>query len=901
MLNRIFSLGGVFGTRAARSAKAAKRTTFLRGERLERRELMASDMYINTHPLWGGDVTSGDRDVIVSEFQMIGRGTAPTSLTFQSETGAAILDVAKSPELVADLYGRDPRGRLTLRPDGVFETVVARGSFNRAGDLTFRFTGIGTVLAQRGTDLQVRVDVAQNAEDGMPIAFGLPTVGFRHPLLRSNVHHIGYDNPVYAVNAVGENHLTFGLDSAQGSFNPGENNVSLGKVTIASDPGNPAYVYSVFVAIEGRHADNTVIADVDKAIEDIELRDNRTGRTYQGLPVAEVNGLEIVRVDGIYIDGSSTFEIFVDQEGSVADGDKFRAHVVSEPTISSNMIDIAGLTGLTSDYRLQAVDNDFDDRLVVMPGGILSGMFSTVEAPYLNLNVVNIGSSDVAVRNEKSVTGLRFVSRADGADLLLTEVHVKAHAGNLLNAQNAAWWVDSDGDSIVDTIVQNRVSVINSMLSFSDPSGGGYIVADGEEMVSEIRYDVASSLQADNTLQLALTSVKAEQVADGASLPSGQILASNLVSSKVVTFVNQGNLIVTKDATPTRSRQLLGGTLGDTILRVEARAEFEDIDMTRFFVSLPGDVRSIDRLELYRDGATTAFATATVSAVGSDPVPSGYTTFLARMENAKLVVPEGQSVDILVRPRMKSDEQGALSGEIVTANVLASFASVQARGRTSSANLLPNDGDAVREGEVFIGVSSPAPNATIAGNANTVVLSKITNVANANPDADNTSVPTGIAPVGQFRFTAASNANTLNGLNKFELVKPVFSVSGGNESINVDMLRFYNKADSTTYVSAVAIDGNGNVLHGNVVGSFRVTVSLRGTQVDRFVESGQSDTFVLAPQIVNPQITPSTSSLQISLLADETQWADPDIEAADAVFTGLGLSDSVIRSTLYRS
>lgn len=903
--------------RSVQSRRATRRS-FFQLERLENRDYMAADLYVVTNDdLWGGDVTPGDRDVAVAEIRMLGRGTMPTSLMFQSEIGAEMRNLVTQPELYADLYKVDARGRRTLGQDDRFETLIARGSFNPEGDVLFRFGGIGTVMAQLGVPLQMQVDIKPDAEDAMPIQFSEPTVGFLNNR-RTNVFQIGGDNPLYVVDTVKDVSLHIDFSFSAESIGPGDDDIVMGILTFNAD--EPVYVDRFYVGVEGRRADNSLIPDVDDVVEDIELRDPLTGRVYYGTPVAEFAGIEVVRFDGIYVDGSVNLEVQLDQEGTVAAGDKFRVHAVTEAFGSGRNVNIAGLTGLTDDFHVQACADDWNDRLTVAPGGVLSGMFRKIEIPQLNVAVKSIGTTDTAVRNEDNINLLRMEVLADGEDLLFTQSTFYAAMGSILNGQNFTLWADTDRDPDrkVDTILQSGVATRDGRtVSFDSIIGGGFVIPEGESIVLEVHMDVASGLMPNPTLQLGLLapSVQAEELDNGSSLAPSQIVVT-AVPSKTWNFVPQGDLFVTLDSTPVRSRQLLGGTLGDTVFRIQFRAQHESADVTDLQFTTRGSMgSSIDRLELYRDGATTAFATATVSGCGSDQVirtDNGISvqTFCMNAENGQLVIPDGENVDVLVRPRMKSDEQGALSGESFQLFLGAAAVSdnstgqgaVRARGYQSSNNLVANDGDALAEGEVFIGVDIAAPNREIVSNRHTVVLSKVTSVTNANPDADNTNVPTGISPVGQFKFTAATNANTLNGINKFELVKPVYAVAGTNESVNVDLLRYYNKADSTVYASAVAIDGNGNILHGNVVGSFRVYVNLRGTQIDRFVESGQSETFVLAPSITNPKINASqTSSLQISLLVDETQWADPDIEALDAVFTGLGLSDTVIRSTAYKS
>lgn len=84
-----------------------------------------------------------------------------------------------------------------------------------------------------------------------------------------------------------------------------------------------------------------------------------------------------------------------------------------------------------------------------------------------------------------------------------------------------------------------------------------------------------------------------------------------------------GDLFVTMDSSPVRSRHLLGGVLSETVFRLHFRAEGERIDVTDLQLTSRGsNASSIDRLELYTDGSTTPFATATAGGCGSDLVPT---------------------------------------------------------------------------------------------------------------------------------------------------------------------------------------------------------------------------------------------------------------------------------------
>ena len=83
----------------------------------------------------------------------------------------------------------------------------------------------------------------------------------------------------------------------------------------------------------------------------------------------------------------------------------------------------------------------------------------------------------------------------------------------------------------------------------------------------------------------------------------------------------QGDLFVSKDQSGVRDRQLLAGELGDVVLHMQFRAVNEDIDVTDIVITSSGSAAtSVDRLELYKMGATTPFANATIGGGGNDDV-----------------------------------------------------------------------------------------------------------------------------------------------------------------------------------------------------------------------------------------------------------------------------------------
>lgn len=559
---------------------------------------------------------------------------------------------------------------------------------------------------------------------------------------------------------------------------------------------------------------------------------------------------------------------------------------------------------------------------------------ATPVATTLSIATKNIGSSDTSVRNEKNVALLRFEARAGNGDAVLTNVIARASAGSLQNAQNYSMWVDSDGDSVTDLII-GRTTPSENLLKFNPIHVEGVLIKKDTPLLFEIRADIASS-PASNQIQLDLATSTANYVSAQTTIGNIPLvgiktngmcegtcaISVTTVPSILRTIANQGDLFVTLDSTPTRSRQILGGTLSDTVLRLQLRAQYEDVDVTDLqFTSRGSNASSIERLDLYKDGVATAFASATVSGCGADQVnrtDRGLTVsvFCVNMENSQLVVKDGENFDVLVRARVKSDNDGAISGEPfqlflsprAVSNDATGEGAVRARGKTSTNNLAANDGNTLNEGEVFIGTDSATANAEIAGNMNTVVLSKIMSIANASPTPDNSAIPIGVARIGEFKFTAMTNTNSANGLNKPVINTILFSVSSSNIAMDMASFKIYNKKDSSASKPCTVVGGGGTPTSSSYVIACE-NLDASGAIDVELDELSPSEILVLEGNITNPKTVPSAnSSLQVSLqnfsapypAASNILWTDKDA-VGTIQYKWIEYSDTVVRSTYYKS
>jgi hypothetical protein len=297
------------------------------------------------------------------------------------------------------------------------------------------------------------------------------------------------------------------------------------------------------------------------------------------------------------------------------------------------------------------------------------------------------------------------------------------------------------------------------------------------------------------------------------------------------------------------------------------------------------------------------------------------------MQNRQLVIPEGQDIDVIVRPRMKTDVAGGTTNQHIAFFVDPTRASddsqtgsgaVRARGDESSNPLDANDGDATAEGEIFVGLTSAAANnIQITGNGNVSVLAKISSITNANPDANGSTVPTGLSNIGQFKIAAAAHGNTKDGLNDVLLSGVVFNVNATNVSITANSFKLYNKGNATVkhtctahVASATSFATAVTVASGSLVVN---CADIPSSSVQTEIDQGSDQTFVLEAAILDPNTSTTNSSLQVSLqsfdnarvsgfglggMESHIAWLDKD-QGATQIFYWVEYPETVVKSTSY--
>jgi hypothetical protein len=887
------------------------------------------------------------------------------------------------------------------RTDG---TVLTNTVAQTVGDfVTLVFDPPFTVLEGDKITLEVIGDIVGGAGDSIIMHFeeasdvfavgSLYGYGVNGQLYGSQVALPATDNADTVTIDAGE--FTIGIDGpASQDFTRDDNDAVLANISFKTG-GEKLDIKDLFIAVQAatstgggllNSGTNTSYDNVHEVLEDVEVRNTRTGRTIAGVRLTGSNDLgtdvtdtfQVYRFDDFVVSGDESWEFrvdFIDNGSGVhpSSGDKFKIHICGEPTdildSSNNITDntvgcsFGGLTTSSENYQMRIEGLSTGDKVGdVRPRGNIAGNFHRIADATLNITVKSIGTTDTAVENSKNVNFLRFEARAGEAeDILLTKLIMAADSGSGLNAQNYTLWVDTDGNGVVDQVLESGVASqgtsANATISFSDLVGGGYVIPAEETVVFEVHADIASSITTTlgDLLQIRFSTgssnfIEAEELDDGSSLSNIKLNPASCASTScdiIFTTVasqrwklrNQGDLFVTLDSTPLRSRQLLGGTLGESVLRVQLHAQNESIDVHGLnFASSGSTASSVDRLELYKDGESSPFALATVGSCGQRKVtPTTYapaltfgasaiTTFCASMQNRQLVVSEGADVDVIVRPRLKTDVGGGTTNQTIAFFIDPTKASddsqtgsgaIRARGDESSNPLSASDGDTIAEGEIFIGLTSAAAqNVQITGNRNVSVMAKITSITNANPDANGSAIQTGLTNIGQFKIAAAANGNTKDGLNNVILSGIALNVNATNVIITGNTFKLYNKGDATVKATCTAYNATAvaSAITGSASGSLIVDCrNLSTSTVKTEINQGSDQTYVLEATISNPNASTTNSTLQVSLQNFDTIgkttygtsstvshfiWSDKD-QATTQNFTWVEYPETVVKSTSY--
>ncbi len=962
----------------------------LRGSTFKVAAVRSGRVSIDYRTVSPDEVEVGDKGVVVGKFQISTDSTEDQTIySMTIENNGTIGD--------GDLVNLKIR-----RSDG---TVLTNTVATTVGDfVTFVFDPPFTILEGDKMTMDIISDIVGGAGDNIKMHFeetsdifavgSLYGYGVNGQLYGSRIALATETSTLPATVTVDAGEFTVEIDGpTQQSYTRDQNEAVLANI-IFTTGGEKVNIRKLFVLIQGNTSSGATLTNssgtrydnINEVLENVQIRNKATGRSIDGVRLtgstdsgqtSGVGTYQIYRFDDFTVNGKETYEARVDfiDNGSGNNpkgGNTYRVHICGEPTDISTGANTAGcafgghISSTITTYQMQVEGLSTGDKVKdVRPRGTVTGNAQRIADASLTIAVRATGGTDTAVKNSKNINMMRFEVRAGEAkDLLLTKLIFNSATGAtaLQSGQNYTLWVDTDGDGKVDTVLQKGVTTQTSKITFSQLTGGGFVIPKEKTVVFELHADIAASLASDE-IQLkfstADTFVEAETVDRGSSLSGIKLDSTACASSCDITvttvttqnwlLVSQGDLYVSKDTTPVRSRQLLGGTLADAIIRLNFHAENEDIDVTDIQLNSSGsNASALDRLELYKEGATTPFGSATVGGCGSDRTRSVNMgnllantlitrAFCLKMQSRQLVVPKGADVKVLIKPRLKTDVDGATSGTGVQLYLTGDTASdnstgsgaIRARGDQSSNSLTRNDQDSTAEGEVFIGrTSANASNLDIVGGRNFVALSRIQTIANANPDANGTNVPTGVADIGQFKISAAPNSNSKNGLNKVVLSGVVFNINATNVALDTTTFKLYNKSNSTVTRTCTSRTTAGDAILStqSSSGSFVVVCTTLNntaiTLVNSTIDQGTDQTFVLQANVTNPKVSStSTSTLQVQMINFDSAtlttfgtagtsthivWVDSDSSTigtgstTSSIFTWVEYPETTVKSTSYQ-
>lgn len=509
-----------------------------------------------------------------------------------------------------------------------------------------------------------------------------------------------------------------------------------------------------------------------------------------------------------------------------------------------------------------------------------------------------MGTLSIA-KGAKDVSLIAFDAVAGRQDVYLTQLKFKADVGSLTSGRNYSLYYDSNGDSTAEKLLATAVPQ-NEKLAFGNLS---IPVRDGFYTRVELRGDIASSgtvndfsVQfdtADPDYIQGVDTIDGEDVVGIETDDSEcQLVSICWISvytkvSRLISIGSQGSLFVTESNSPVGNKQLLAGTLSDTLLRLTFRATEEDIAITK--LTIGGGTDSVDSLELFLSGGTAPFAVARKASC--DTVATGQ--FCADID---FVVPRDTEQHIIVRARVKTDSEGGTSGDTVSLTLTANTSSnvaVQAWGEASLKELNQNNGNVAAEGEIIIGRDSAGANIAITGTTNDIVAAKFASIQNSHGDPDETSVPTGETTFATFRFAALPNSNSFAGHNNIVIDSITFNVTSINVEFSGSSFVLYNTQNPSVTVACT----------GSTTGIITVVCSnLESSAVSSVIAQGSSIELALRGDITNPQIGVGTSTLQAQISGFGNRTASGPIEWHDEVFPfqWVDLNSSTIRSTLYR-
>lgn len=541
----------------------------------------------------------------------------------------------------------------------------------------------------------------------------------------------------------------------------------------------------------------------------------------------------------------------------------------------------------------------------------------------LMIRELDSGSQEIVLPGQKNILLKRFeLETSNNASLQIPliifggdMVFNYQNSSGALKGENYALYMDTNNDGVTDTLFNKRALADGpSAISFTN----NRTFLPGTKTLFELRGDVLPTV---GNIELSFSFLNVAQpitalntINGGASLQgvrkngicpvSSCSIDLTTLPSKKIRVAQQGALYVTKSATPVPAHQILAGGLSDILFRAQLRAERETVSVSRmgFFIAGNG-YDSIDHLQVSVTGYTGVVGYAQKTKCS----PASRDAFCVVFSPALSVLP-GTPLELSVKAQIKSDEQGAVSGHEIGIALDAGLpGALEARGLLTQNMLNSSDGDSVDQGEFFLGTPTPGPHGRVSGTMHGIVLQKFSRVENASGVADNTTVPSGVASIGEFRFSTGYNGNTKNGANKATITDLIFTVNLANIEMNPNGFRLYNRADPSTKTPCSVLD------YTDGAATFHVACwDIANSPMNSTLPPSSSSVFALEGDITDPDTAFfGRSTLQVSLDsftnatlqgaskdASHIRWLDTDTGTSQE-FWWIEHADPVVRSTAY--
>lgn len=522
------------------------------------------------------------------------------------------------------------------------------------------------------------------------------------------------------------------------------------------------------------------------------------------------------------------------------------------------------------------------------------------------------GTLSTVARGQRDIRLLKFTGVSGRQDSLLTSLIFQPSTGSLYYAQNYELMMDRNGDGTYETVAQSNGKVESGRLIFDQMVGGGILLSKELIVPFVVRADLGSTL-GPVTIGLEFATglpdyVEARGATDGLEIEgietdnvcvSGNcFIRVNTQASTDITVEDKGNLFVTEDTLATRSHILLGSTYTDALMRLRLRAEGESIDVQT--LKIDGVVSSVESLLLYKlaPGEAWSAGMSPFAQASHGQCPDEVATrFCAILPLSTVVISTSQDMVIVIAARMKSDVSGGVSGQPMTLTINSgttpSTKAVEARGVASAQDLAQNDADSSSEGEIFIGTQTPTGSAQITGRTSDTALATIGVITREGP-AEESFIPTGFVPVGNFKVSAFPHGNTFHGSKDVVIRTIVFRVNAQNVLIDPLSFRLTTRDYPETQLSCIA---------GASTGSFDVTCSgLESGTIQSRIGQGLNLVYVLSANVTNSQVNAGTSTLQVVLptLGQRNQtnsilWSDQSTD-----FSWVDIAETSVGGTVYR-